>query len=465
MTHNVLIVDDEPKLCDLLSSALTQNGVQVFTAGNGLLALEVLEQEDIDLVISDWRMPGMDGPKLLAEVNLRFPDVPVIVMTAYSTVRNAVQSMRDGAYDYIAKPFDIDELDITVAKALQFRDILRDNARMRAELEEHQQIDSLVGDSATFRRVLQAVDSVRDSNATILLTGESGTGKEMVARAIHKHGNRADRPFVAVNCAAIPEGLLESEMFGHRKGAFTGAVTDRIGRFMQADTGTLFLDEVGDMPLALQAKILRALQERVIEPVGDPRERKVDVRVIAATNKNLLEAVAKREFREDLYYRLNVFPIPLPALRERVEDIAPLARHFAYNLGPTSGKRFTGFSAQALQAMTLYPWPGNIRELQNCVERATIVAAGPIIEESDLPAYLFSSRPADSLVAADLDTAAPIPEHLDATLAEAEKRYILAALQQTNGVQATAAQRLGISERSLWYRLKKLDIHVDKIVR
>jgi len=462
MTHNVLVVDDEPKLCDLLASALSQNGITVFTAGNGLHALKVLEAEDIDLVISDWRMPSMDGPQLLAEIKSRFPQLPVIVMTAYSTVKNAVQSMRNGAFDYIAKPFDIDELDITVSKALQFRDILKDNQRMRAELDEHQQIDSLIGDSPTFRRVLQAIDSVRDSNATILLTGESGTGKEMVARAIHKHGNRADKPFVAVNCAAIPEGLLESEMFGHRKGAFTGAVADRVGRFMQADEGTLFLDEIGEMPLALQAKILRALQERVIEPVGDPRERKVDVRVIAATNKNLLDAVANKEFREDLYYRLNVFPIPLPALRERVEDIAPLARHFAHTLGAAAGKRFTGFSAEALQAMASYSWPGNIRELQNCVERATIVASGAVIEEQDLPAYLFASNPGSS--------GAPIiegnvPADLDAALAEVEKAYILAALAQSNGVQAAAAQLIGISERSFWYRLKKLGIHVDKIVR
>ncbi|CAI8958335.1 sigma-54 dependent transcriptional regulator [Pseudomonas sp. fls2-241-R2A-110] len=462
MTHNVLVVDDEPKLCDLLASALSQNGVTVFTAGNGLHALKVLEAEDIDLVISDWRMPGMDGPQLLAEIKSRFPQLPVIVMTAYSTVKNAVQSMRNGAFDYIAKPFDIDELDITVSKALQFRDILKDNQRMRAELDEHQQIDSLIGDSPTFRRVLQSIDSVRDSNATILLTGESGTGKEMVARAIHKHGNRADKPFVAVNCAAIPEGLLESEMFGHRKGAFTGAVADRVGRFMQADQGTLFLDEIGEMPLALQAKILRALQERVIEPVGDPRERKVDVRVIAATNKNLLDAVANKEFREDLYYRLNVFPIPLPALRERAEDIAPLARHFAHTLGAAAGKRFTGFSAEALQAMASYSWPGNIRELQNCVERATIVAGGAVIEEQDLPAYLFASNPGGSGVPI---MEGNVPADLDAALAEVEKAYILAALAQSNGVQAAAAQLIGISERSFWYRLKKLGIHVDKIVR
>ena len=463
MSHNVLVVDDEPKLCDLLSSALSQNDVHVFTASNGVQALAILEQEDIDLVISDWRMPGMDGPQLLAEVKQRYSHLPVIVMTAYSTVKNAVQSMRNGAYDYIAKPFDIDELDITVHKALQFRDILRDNARMRAELDQHQPFDSLMGDSPSFRRVLQAIDSVRDSSATILLTGESGTGKEMVARAIHKHGSRADKPFVAVNCAAIPEGLLESEMFGHRKGAFTGAVTDRVGRFMQADKGTLFLDEVGDMPLALQAKILRALQERVIEPVGDPRERKVDVRVIAATNKNLLEAVANKEFREDLYYRLNVFPIQLPALRERIEDIAPLARHFAHNLGATAGKRITGFSPDALQAMAEYNWPGNIRELQNCVERATIVATSSTIEDSDLPPYLFSAQPHQQCGV--LESGPSVPPDLEAALAEVEKAYILAALQQANGVQAAAAQLIGISERSFWYRLKKLDIHVEKIVR
>ena len=462
MTHNVLVVDDEPKLCDLLASALSQSGIQVFTASNGLHALKVLECDDIDLVISDWRMPGMDGPQLLAEIKTRYPQLPVIVMTAYSTVKNAVQSMRNGAFDYIAKPFDIDELDITVNKALQYRDILKDNQRMRAELDEHQQIDSLIGDSPSFRRVLHAIDSVRESNATILLTGESGTGKEMVARAIHKHGNRADKPFVAVNCAAIPEGLLESEMFGHRKGAFTGAVADRVGRFMQADQGTLFLDEIGEMPLALQAKILRALQERVIEPVGDPRERKVDVRVIAATNKNLLDAVANKEFREDLYYRLNVFPIPLPALRERVEDIAPLARHFAHTLGATAGKRITGFSAEALQAMANYSWPGNIRELQNCVERATIVASAAVIEEDDLPAYLFASRSTDSGV---LVAEGSVPADLEAALAQVEKSYILAALAQSNGVQAAAAQLIGISERSFWYRLKKLGIHVDKIVR
>ncbi len=463
MTHNVLVVDDEPKLCDLLASALGQGEITVFTAGNGLHALKVLESEDIDLVISDWRMPGMDGPQLLAEIKTRYPQLPVIVMTAYSTVKNAVQSMRNGAFDYIAKPFDIDELDITVSKALQFRDILKDNQRMRAELDEHQQIDSLVGDSLSFRRVRQAIDSVRESSATILLTGESGTGKEMVARAIHKHGSRADKPFVAVNCAAIPDGLLESEMFGHRKGAFTGAVADRVGRFQQADKGTLFLDEIGEMPLALQAKILRALQERIIEPVGDPRERKVDVRVIAATNKNLLDAVANKEFREDLYYRLNVFPIPLPALRERVEDIASLARHFANTLGAAAGKRFTGFSAEALQAMANYSWPGNIRELQNCVERATIVASGAVIEEHDLPAYLFGTQTLGN--SAPLADANGVPADLDTALAEVEKAYILAALQQSNGVQAAAAQLIGITERSFWYRLKKLGIHVDKIVR
>ena len=464
MSRRILVVDDEPKLCDLLVSALQSDELQVLSAANGVAALQVLEQESVELIISDSRMPGMDGAALLAEVKVRYPLLPVIVMTAYSTVKNAVQAMRNGAYDYIAKPFDIDELEVTVHKALQFGDILRDNARLRAELDVHQEIDSLVGESPAFARVLQAIDSVRDSSATILLTGESGTGKEMVARAIHNHGSRASQPFIAVNCAAIPEGLLESEMFGHRKGAFTGALADRVGRFVQADKGTLFLDEVGDMPLPLQAKMLRALQERVIEAVGDSRQRKVDVRVIAATNKGLLDAVAHKTFREDLYYRLNVFPIPLPALRERVEDIVPLARHFARTLGSSSGKRLNGFSAEALQAMTQYAWPGNIRELQNCVERAIIVARGGTIERADLPGYLFDA--ADTAPAAEA-LAAPgaIPDDLDGRLAALEKQFILAALEQSHGVQAAAAQRLGISERSFWYRLKKLGIQVEKIAR
>jgi DNA-binding NtrC family response regulator len=464
MSRRILVVDDEPKLCDLLVSALQSDELQVLSAANGVAALQVLEQESVELIISDSRMPGMDGAALLAEVKVRYPLLPVIVMTAYSTVKNAVQAMRNGAYDYIAKPFDIDELEVTVHKALQFGDILRDNARLRAELDVHQEIDSLVGESPAFARVLQAIDSVRDSSATILLTGESGTGKEMVARAIHNHGSRASQPFIAVNCAAIPEGLLESEMFGHRKGAFTGALADRVGRFVQADKGTLFLDEVGDMPLPLQAKMLRALQERVIEAVGDSRQRKVDVRVIAATNKGLLDAVAHKTFREDLYYRLNVFPIPLPALRERVEDIVPLARHFARTLGSSSGKRLNGFSAEALQAMTQYAWPGNIRELQNCVERAIIVARGGTIERADLPGYLFDA--ADTASAAEA-LAAPgaIPDDLDGRLAALEKQFILAALEQSHGVQAAAAQRLGISERSFWYRLKKLGIQVEKIAR
>ncbi|WPP01367.1 sigma-54 dependent transcriptional regulator [Pseudomonas sp. HR96] len=463
MSHHVLVVDDEAKLCDLLVSALSTDTLLVSTAGNGLQALAVLERQAIDLVISDWRMPGMDGPQLLAEIKSRYPRLPVIVMTAYSTVKNAVASMRNGAYDYIAKPFDIDELDVTVHKALQYADVLRDNQRLRDELQARQPIASLVGESPAFQRVLTAIDSVRESSATILLTGESGTGKEMVARAIHRHGSRADQPFVAVNCAAIPEGLLESEMFGHRKGAFTGAISDRVGRFVQADKGTLFLDEVGDMPLPLQAKILRALQERVIEPVGESHERRVDVRVIAATNKDLLKAVADKTFREDLYYRLNVFPIPLPALRDRVEDIATLAAHFARTAGADAGKRIAGFSDEALQAMLAYPWPGNIRELQNCVERATIVASGAQIEQADLPGYLFGSAPVRQSAGLLASAEMAVPDDLDASLAELEKAFILAALQQSHGVQAAAAQRLGISERSFWYRLKKLGIQVEKI--
>ena len=508
MSHNVLVVDDEPKLCDLLSSALSQNGIQVFAAGNGLHALKVLEREDIDLVISDWRMPGMDGPQLLAEIKVRYPQLPVIVMTAYSTVKNAVQSMRNGAYDYIAKPFDIDDLDVTVAKALQFRDIMRDNARLRAELDEQTQFDSLVGDSPAFRRVLHAVDSVRESNSTILLTGESGTGKEMVARAIHKHGNRADKPFVAVNCAAIPEGLLESEMFGHRKGAFTGAIADRVGRFMQADKGTLFLDEVGDMPLALQAKILRALQERVIEPVGDPRERKVDVRVIAATNRDLEQMVRDGLFREDLYFRLNVVTINLPPLRERREEIPVLTDYFLKKYSVQYNKPTAPVSAELARLFLNFDWPGNVRQLENLIKRMVVLASeAPIMKELQQPAAplpfrplsvassaprpmmatpqpvpppppavaaapvgpvavpsMASSLPAHEPVAAAVHTAAgaamasgnySLKDIARTAAREAERELILRMLTRTRWNRKEAAEILGISYKALLYKIKE----------
>lgn len=455
MSHAILLVDDEPKMRDVLSVALEDLGYRTLMAENGVGALELLDQEDVDLVLSDLRMPGMGGRELLREIKRRKPTLPVVLMTAYSTVKDAVQAIKEGAFDYIGKPFEMEELEATLANALRLYDVLRDNQRLREELEKRYSFETLIGTSPAFRRVIEAVGEVCESKANVLLMGESGTGKEMVARAIHFNSPRKTHPFVAFNCAAIPEGLLESELFGHVKGAFTGAVANRIGRFAQADKGTLFLDEIGDMPTAVQAKILRVLQERSFEPLGGTQNRSVDVRIIAATNKDLREAVRQGQFREDLYYRLNVFPIHLPPLRDRPEDIALLARHFMRQVSAGIGKRVEGFSPAALKAMTAYFWPGNIRELQNCIERAIIIAHQPVVDAVDLPDYLFEERP-------DRSDAEEIPNNLDEALERGERRYILAALRKTNGVQVKAAELLGISERSLWHRIKKLDIHIVK---
>jgi len=455
MSHTILLVDDEPKMRDVLGATLADLGYRPLVASSGPEALEILEREEIDLILSDLRMPKMSGRELLLEVKRRHPNLPVVFITAYSSVKDAVQAIKEGAFDYIGKPFEIEELDATLVNALRLHDALRDNQRLRQELEGRYSFDNLIGTSASFRQVIAAIGEVCESRANVLIQGESGTGKEMVARAIHFNSPRKDKPFVALNCAAIPEGLLESELFGHVKGAFTGAIANRIGRFAQADQGTIFLDEIGDMPIALQAKILRVLQERSFEPVGSTLTKTVDVRIIAATNRDLREAVKRGQFREDLYYRLNVFPIALPALRERREDIPLLVQHVTRQISSTIGKRVSGFSPAALRAMADYHWPGNIRELQNCIERAIIVAKQPLVDVGDLPQYLFDIRDGRR----DGDR---IPADLDNELERVERRHILQALDQTGGVQVKAAELLGISERSLWHRIKKLDIHIVK---
>ncbi|HYM31138.1 MAG TPA: sigma-54 dependent transcriptional regulator [Candidatus Cybelea sp.] len=455
MPHTILLVDDEPKMREVVGVALEEMGYRALTADSGKAALDTLEREDVDLVLSDLRMPGMGGRELLAEVKRRKPDMPVILITAYSTVKDAVQAIKEGAFDYIGKPFEIEELTATIANALRLHDVLRDNQRLRDELEERYSFENLIGTSAAFRRVIEAIGEVCESRANVLIAGESGTGKELVARAIHFNSPRKDAPFVAINCAAIPEGLLESELFGHVKGAFTGAVGNRVGRFAQADGGTLFLDEVGDMPLPTQAKILRVLQERSFEPVGSTQIRTVDVRILAATNKDLREAVRQGTFREDLYYRLNVFPIQVPPLRDRIEDIPLLVDHFAKQIAPEMGKRLNGFSPAALRAMSGYRWPGNIRELQNVIEHSIIVARHPIVDVGDLPRDMFERRDhrADDV---------QVPAALDEELDRIERGFIIEALRRTSGVQIKAADMLGITERSLWHRVKKLGIQIVK---
>ncbi|MBI3706458.1 MAG: sigma-54-dependent Fis family transcriptional regulator [Proteobacteria bacterium] len=455
MSHTILLVDDEPKLRDVLTVALNDMGYRTLSARSGHEAIDVLQHEDIDLVLTDLRMSEMGGRELLRESKRLKPAVPVVLMTAYSSVKDAVQAIKEGAFDYIGKPFEMDELGATLGNALRLYDAIRDNQRLRQALEQENSFDTLVGNSPTFREVIRTIAEVCESRANVLLTGESGTGKEMVARAIHYGSSRRAGPFVALNCAAIPEGLLETELFGHVKGAFTGAIANRVGRFAQADNGTLFLDEIGDMPMSVQAKILRVLQERAFEPVGSTQRRTVDVRIIAATNKDLLEAVRQKAFRDDLYYRLNVFPIRLPPLRQRIEDIPLLADHFGRQVAAEMGKRFAGFSEAALQAMTAYAWPGNIRELQNCVERAIIVARQDRIDVVDLPHYLFE-RPSGP------EANGGLPAKLDAEIERVERDYLIEALRRAGGVQVKAAELLGISERSFWHRVKKYGINIVK---
>jgi DNA-binding NtrC family response regulator len=458
MSHTILVVDDEVKLLDVLAGMLEQMGYEARVAAGGREALDILDRDSIDLVLCDLRMPGMGGRELLAEMTRRGHTVPLVIMTAYSSVRDAVAVIKEGAFDYIDKPIELDDLTATLSNALRLQDALRDNARLREELQGRHRFDTLIGVAPSFQQVLRGITEVCASKTTVLLTGESGTGKEVVARAIHFNSPRSSGPFVAVNCAAVPEALLESEFFGHVKGSFTGALTSRTGRFAQADRGTLFLDEIGDMPLPLQAKILRVLQERSFEPVGASQSRTTDVRIIAATNRDLSKMVADGQFRGDLYYRLAVFPIPLPPLRERREDIPLLLDKFLAEFGPAVGKRGVRFSPEAVRALTSYAWPGNIRELQNCVERSVLSARGPVIEAADLPIY---TQPAARTEGSEIPA---LPLDLDAECDRLERRLILAALRQTDGVQVRAAALLGINERSLWHRVKKLGISVTKAV-
>jgi DNA-binding NtrC family response regulator len=456
VTHTVLIVDDEVRLAELLSASIVDRGYDTIVCSSAEAALEAFDPVTVDLVISDLRMPGLDGRALLNEIRARAPDTPVVLITAYTSMRDAVEMVKEGAFDYISKPFEMDEIIATLERALRLSDAMRENARLRSEIEGRQGFEQLVGTSPAFRHVIEQIGEVCGSRATVLLTGESGTGKEVVARAIHFNSPRKSKPFVAVNCAAIPEGLIESELFGHVKGAFTGAVATRRGRFADADRGTVFLDEIGDMPATIQVKLLRVLQERSFEPVGSGRSEKVDTRVIAATNRDLRRAVEDNGFREDLFYRLNVFPIALPALRERKQDIPALAQHFLKSANDAIGKRVVGVTPAALAAMANYDWPGNIRELQNCVERAVIVARGSTIDVPDLPRDLFDqgTKPARN--------SRTRPSNLDEELARLEKAFILDALKETNGVQSRAARLLGINERSLWHRVKKLGIAITK---
>ena len=439
MKHAILVVDDESAQRQLLSGSLSRD-YNVVTAASALEATQLLSHRSFDLIITDERMPGMTGIELIRWVREHAPEIPVVVMTAYGSVETAVEAMKLGAEDYLTKPLkSLDELRLVVARVLRQR-MLQDKHVLHQAEAEAQFPSDIVAESEAMKRVLWLASQVASQPTTVLLTGESGTGKEVVARLIHRRSPRAEEPFVAVNCAALTESLLESELFGHEKGAFTGAVQNRRGRFELANGGTLFLDEIGEMSVNLQAKLLRVLQEQQFERVGGTRAIVVDVRVIAATNKDIAKAMSENAFREDLYYRLSVFPIHIPPLRERRDDIFPLAEYFAGKITARMGRHFRGFAPEAQNILQRYDWPGNVRELINAIERSLIIARGDTITPADLP---FQSRP---------DQVAATPP---VSLAEIEKAAILAALERNSGDRRETADQLGISLRTLQYRLKE----------
>ena len=433
----------------LLELMLHGMGHEVLSARNGVQALALFRENAVDLIITDLRMPEMDGMELLARLREQGSDVPVMVITAYGTIETAVTAMKHGACDYILRPFDLDALMLAIERALKGADVARQNAFLREEIQRGW--DAFVGTSKPMQAVYELIQQVGPSKASVLLIGETGTGKELAARAVHNASPRSGRLFVPINCAAIPADILESELFGYEKGAFTGAVKERIGKFELADGGTIFLDELTEMPMPLQAKLLRVLQENTVERLGGNRVLELDIRIIGATNRDPMQAVREGKLREDLYYRVNVFSIELPPLRERVEDIAGLVDHFIAKHGKASGH--IGITAVALARLQRYSWPGNVRELENMVERAMIVSGGAELDEQH---FLLGPKAQERTVRSDASAdgaARMVP--LEQAVDELETRLIGEALALAEGNKAKAAAMLAISERKLWYKLKK----------
>jgi two-component system response regulator AtoC len=444
MRGTILVVDDDENLRRTLSLLLRTAGHDVETAADVAGGEQVLASADVDLVISDLRMPGGSGLDLLAAVKRLELDVPVILLTAYGTVEGAVEAMHDGAFDYLLKPFDADELKMRVTRALALRRYRAENAFLQARHDEDAGLDGLIGVSPALTRVVELARQVAPSDASVLITGETGTGKEVLARSIHQRSARHERLLVPVSLAAVPLELLESELFGHARGAFTGVVAERAGKLELADGGTLFLDEIGDAPLALQPKLLRVLQDGVLERVGANQRRQIDVRVISATNRDLEGAIAAGTFRSDLYYRLRVIQIEMPPLRERREDIPYLAGHFLRRFGHRRPGGPPAITREALALLEAYAWPGNVRELENVIERAVVLCRGDVVGVGLLD---LRERPAEVREPAGLK--------LDEALDRVERDMILRALEESKQVKARAARLLGVSERSLWYKLKK----------
>ena len=448
----ILIVDDEESIRVSLRALLSRHGYHLEVASNGAAALSILKEQDIDVAFIDVRMPQMDGIDLVREINKMEVPPTLIVMSAYGSVDNAIEAMQAGAYDYITKPFKTDEVILVLAKAQEREGLRRENAQLKAQLVKTSNFDGIVSNSEAMDKIFKVITKVAGVQSTVLITGESGTGKELVARAIHNNSQRFEKPFVAVNCGAIPGNLLESELFGHTKGAFTDAHSNKPGLFAEANGGTLLLDEIGDLPLLLQVKLLRVLQEGTFRPLGDVKDAKVDVRVVAATVKNLEKAVEAGAFREDLFYRLNILPIHLPPLRDRPEDITLLVNHFIAKHNTAQGSSVTGVTPEAEKMLLAYGWPGNVRELENIIERAIVLTDGDQLTAEDLPEKLHLSR---DVVRATLNSG---ELSIKKTMRIMEEELIRRSLAKTGGNRTNAAKLLEISHRALLYKIKQYNI-------
>ncbi|KFE62365.1 sigma-54-dependent transcriptional regulator [Hyalangium minutum] len=448
MPGRILIVEDEREMRVMLEKGLTRRGFEPRACETADDALAALSAEDFDTVLTDLRMPGMSGLALCERIVLNRPDIPVVVVTAFGSMETAVAAIRAGAYDFITKPVDLDALVLLLERAVRHRALREEVRRLRQALGREGEADGLVGQSPALRQAYALIERVADVDTTVLITGESGTGKEVAARALHTRGRRRGGPFVALNCAAMPEPLLESELFGHMKGAFTDARTTRTGLFVQAHGGTLFLDEVGELPLSLQPKLLRALQERRVRPVGGSEEVEFDARIVAATNRDLELAVEEGRFREDLYYRLNVINLELPPLRARGNDVLLLSQHFVEHFATRTGKRVLGLSPAAAQKLLGYSWPGNVRELQNCIERAVALTSFEQLTVDDLPERVRSySTPQVMHEVPDMSELV--------TLEEVERRYIHRVLEAVGGSRTLAARILGVDRKTLYRKLHR----------
>jgi two-component system response regulator HydG len=448
MNGRILIVDDDPATCEVLEEALELRGLEGASRTSAAEALALLGAEDFDVVLTDLNMQGTSGLELCQQVAANRPDLPVVVLTAFGSMEAAVGAIRAGAYDFVTKPFEMDHLFLTLDRAMAHKKLREEVKRLRTAVRESQHFTDMIGTSGPMQKVYDLVARVAETEATVLVTGESGTGKELVAKAIHTRSSRSQGPFVAINCAAMPESLLESELFGHTKGAFTDARQARQGLFLNACGGTLFLDEIGEMAMGMQAKLLRVLQERTVRPVGGDKEIPFDTRIVAATNRDLDTEVAERRFREDLFYRINVVRIHVPTLRARAADVLMLAQHFVERFAAVHRTSVKGLSSPAAERLVSYPWPGNVRELQNCIERAVALARYETLGVDDLPEKLRDYRPARVIVESE-DPAELLP------MDEIERRYVLRALQAVGGNKTLAAQVLGFDRRTLYRKLER----------